>query len=232
MNNHSPVSHFRRGGIFLATAVAVGAMIVAFFVPPWRRRLIVVSASDQRRLEMLAGQSAIALDNARLFREVLDERNYSENVLRSLSDAVMTVDTHGNVVKLNDAARRLLRVKAYEVLTSQTPFRDAVTSVAPGLSIASSVTDLVGAEVELVNTIGREKILRERLAEQILPYDLVMMDCPPSMGLLTLNALVAADGVLFVATANSNVFALDQASGCVRWRFSANSSVRVVPLIR
>ena len=71
---------------------------------------------DQRRLEMLAAQSAIALDNARLFREVLDERNYSENVLRSLSDAVITLDTHGNLVKLNDAACKILRVRAEEVL--------------------------------------------------------------------------------------------------------------------
>jgi adenylate cyclase len=67
---------------------------------------------DQRRLEMLAAQSAIALDNARLFREVLDERNYSENVLRSLSDGVITLDTRGNVMKLNESACRLLRVSA------------------------------------------------------------------------------------------------------------------------
>ena len=71
---------------------------------------------DQRRLEMLAAQSAIALDNARLFREVLDERNYSENVLRSLSNAVLTLDNLGNVVKLNDAAGKILRVRADEIL--------------------------------------------------------------------------------------------------------------------
>ncbi|MCB1747717.1 MAG: GAF domain-containing protein [Gammaproteobacteria bacterium] len=71
---------------------------------------------DQRRLEMLAAQSAIALDNARLFREVLDERNYSENVLRSLSDAVVTLDTAYNVVKLNEAASRLFRLPASDVL--------------------------------------------------------------------------------------------------------------------
>ncbi|MEQ8661560.1 MAG: GAF domain-containing protein [Gammaproteobacteria bacterium] len=71
---------------------------------------------DQRRLEMLAAQSAIALDNARLFREVLDERNYSENVLRSLSDAVVTLDTAYNVVKLNAPAARLLRVPAEDIL--------------------------------------------------------------------------------------------------------------------
>ncbi|MBK6658097.1 MAG: GAF domain-containing protein [Proteobacteria bacterium] len=80
---------------------------------PFRQR-------DQRRLEMLAAQSAIALDNARLFREVLDERNYSENVLRSLSDAVLTIDNLGNVVKLNQAARKLLRVRADEILGAST----------------------------------------------------------------------------------------------------------------
>ena len=71
---------------------------------------------DQRRLEMLAAQSAIALDNARLFREVIDERNYSENVLRSLSDAVITLDRRLNIVKLNAAALTILRVRADEVL--------------------------------------------------------------------------------------------------------------------
>jgi adenylate cyclase len=71
---------------------------------------------DQRRLEMLAAQSAIALDNARLFREVLDERNYSENVLRSLSDGVITLDTSHNIVKLNEAACSIFRVRASEIL--------------------------------------------------------------------------------------------------------------------
>ena len=65
---------------------------------------------------MLAAQSAIALDNARLFREVLDERNYSENVLRSLSDGVITLDTGHSVVKLNAAAARLLGVTSSDVL--------------------------------------------------------------------------------------------------------------------
>ena len=71
---------------------------------------------DQRRLEMLAAQSAIALDNARLLREVLDERNYSENVLRSLSDGVITLDTSHNIVKMNEAASAILRIRPEEVL--------------------------------------------------------------------------------------------------------------------
>ncbi|MFP6781835.1 MAG: adenylate/guanylate cyclase domain-containing protein, partial [Gammaproteobacteria bacterium] len=52
---------------------------------------------------MLGAQSAIALDNARLFREILEERNYSENVLRSLTNGVMTFDTEHNVVKINES---------------------------------------------------------------------------------------------------------------------------------
>ena len=71
---------------------------------------------DQRRLEMLAAQSAIALDNARLFREVLDERNYSENVLRSLSDAVITLDNACNIVKVNKAACTILHTRADVIL--------------------------------------------------------------------------------------------------------------------
>lgn len=71
---------------------------------------------DQRRLEMLSAQSAIALDNARLFREVLEERNYSENVLRSLSNGVLTFDTRHNVVKINDAAARILKRDPQRIL--------------------------------------------------------------------------------------------------------------------
>ena len=76
---------------------------------PFRQR-------DIRRLEMLASQSAIALDNARLFSEVLSERNYSNNVLRSLSNGVLTVDVHGNLVKINEAATKILACESTSVL--------------------------------------------------------------------------------------------------------------------
>lgn len=71
---------------------------------------------DERRLEMLASQSAIALDNARLFSEVLSERNYSNNVLRSLSNGVLTVDVHGNLVKINEAGTKILACLSEDVL--------------------------------------------------------------------------------------------------------------------
>lgn len=71
---------------------------------------------DEKRLEMLASQSAIALDNARLFSEVLSERNYSNNVLRSLSNGVLTVDVHGNLVKINEAGTKILACRSENVL--------------------------------------------------------------------------------------------------------------------
>lgn len=74
------------------------------------------SGRDRRRLENLAAQSAIALENARLFREAVAERNYNENVLRSLTNGVITLDLGFNVVKINDTAARLLGVDPERVL--------------------------------------------------------------------------------------------------------------------
>ncbi|MGD9601477.1 MAG: GAF domain-containing protein [Gammaproteobacteria bacterium] len=74
------------------------------------------SNRDQRRLEMLAAQSAIALENARLFHDVVRERNYTENVLRRLTDGVVTVDIALNIVRINDVAARLLGVRPERVL--------------------------------------------------------------------------------------------------------------------
>lgn len=85
----------------------------------------------------------------------------------------------------------------YDVLTSEESIRGAAVTVDDGLLVVPSTIDLAAAEVELVTTVGREQILRDRFAEaQGLDCDVAMLDCPPSLGLLTLNALAAADEVL------------------------------------
>lgn len=66
----------------------------------------------------------------------------------------------------------------------------------PGLSILPSALDLLGAEIELVNIPNRESVLREILSPYRPMLDYIFIDCPPSMGLLTLNAMVAADSIL------------------------------------
>ncbi len=84
----------------------------------------------------------------------------------------------------------------YDVLISDKSIRAAREEIAPNLWLVPSVIDLAAAEVELVGTVGREQILRDKLVEGNFGSDFILIDCPPSLGLLTLNALVASDEVL------------------------------------
>ena len=84
----------------------------------------------------------------------------------------------------------------YEVLTKGLELEHAVLPVAPNLWAAPALIDLAAAEVELVSVVGREVILRDNLASLNGQYEVVLIDCPPSLGVLTLNALTAANRVL------------------------------------
>ncbi|HVB82027.1 MAG TPA: ParA family protein [Candidatus Binataceae bacterium] len=84
----------------------------------------------------------------------------------------------------------------YDSLVNRTPLAQIVRESRPALYLAPSSTDLVGAEIELATIEGRERRLRAELQEHSTKYNLVLIDTPPSLGLLTLNALVAADSVL------------------------------------
>jgi chromosome partitioning protein len=84
----------------------------------------------------------------------------------------------------------------YEVLTQGMPLAKVRREVAPNLWICGSHIDLAGAELELIGTVGREVILRDHLEADTETFDFIFMDCPPSLSILTLNALCAAREVL------------------------------------
>jgi chromosome partitioning protein len=87
-------------------------------------------------------------------------------------------------------------VSMYDVMTGQADLPAATVRLGEHLWLAPAVIDLAAAEVELVGTVGREQILRDRLAGEVPPAELTLIDCPPSLGLLTLNALAAASDVI------------------------------------
>ncbi|MBR6176725.1 MAG: ParA family protein [Bacteroidales bacterium] len=84
-------------------------------------------------------------------------------------------------------------VSIYEVLTGEA--EPIPVTVFENLDVLPSTLDLSGAEMELSNEAGREYILREAIAPIASKYDYILIDCPPSLGLLTINALTAADEV-------------------------------------
>ena len=83
----------------------------------------------------------------------------------------------------------------YDVLTSEASLSEVARSARENLFVVGSHIDLAAVEVELAGVVGRELILRDQLAEVQDQYDYVIIDCPPSLGVLTLNALCAVEEV-------------------------------------
>jgi|ERR1051325_50381 chromosome partitioning protein len=99
----------------------------------------------------------------------------------------------------------------YDVLVEDTPLRDIVVPTElPTLFVAPSSVDLVGAEVELRDAIGREYYLKRALESVAGDYNYILIDSPPSLGLLTINGLTAAHSVL--VPLQSEYFALEGVS--------------------
>lgn len=110
---------------------------------------------------------------------------------------IIDTDTQGNATSGLGFSKDEIDVTVYEVFTSQNNITEAILhSELDYLHIIASNVQLAGASVELVDTHERERILKKAI-DSIRPnYDYVFIDCPPSLGLITLNCLVAADSVL------------------------------------
>lgn len=118
--------------------------------------------------------------------------------LRGARVLVVDIDPQGNTTSGLGINKRTPTKTIYDVLIEEIPIRDIILPVpgVEGLHVAPATIDLAGAEVELVLAISRETKLRRALTAIVDEYDFIYMDCPPSLGLLTINALTAAQHVL------------------------------------
>ncbi len=109
---------------------------------------------------------------------------------------VVDMDPQGNATTGLGIDRADIDLCMYNVLVDETEVSEAVIERSEGLDVLPSTMHLAGAEVRLVDMFRREYRLKEKLKKAKRKYDYILIDCPPSLGLITLNALVSADSTI------------------------------------
>ncbi|MCW3488967.1 ParA family protein [Dethiobacter alkaliphilus] len=110
---------------------------------------------------------------------------------------LLDIDPQGNATSGIGQEKKNIKVCIYDALINELPLKNIIIkSVIKNLDLVPATIQLAGAEIELVPTMSREVRLRRVLEEVRDLYDYIIIDCPPSLGLLTINALTASDTVL------------------------------------
>jgi len=110
---------------------------------------------------------------------------------------LIDLDPQGNATMGSGVDKNELVASVYDILTKRKKTAEVIVgSAEAGYDVIPANSDVTAAEVELVNEIGREYRLRNALKPLLEQYDYILIDCPPSLNMLTVNALVAAHGIL------------------------------------
>ena len=148
---------------------------------------------------------------------------------------LVDLDPQGNATVSVGLNKGDLNATAFELMVEQQPLSDVVTPLETfGLHCVPADGDLTAAEVALLSVDDREQRLKAALSAGASVYDFVIIDCPPSLNMLTLNALVAADSVLI--TMQCEYFALEGLSALMETintvRQTVNPSLRIEGILR
>jgi chromosome partitioning protein len=139
---------------------------------------------------------------------------------------LVDLDPQGNASMGSGVNKYELERSIYDVLVGTVPVADALQQAAEGgFSVLPANGDVTAAEVELIHAEGRERRLRAALGLVQANFDYILIDCPPSLNLLTLNGLVAADGVIIAM--QCEYFALEGLSALLDTIEQVRSSVNV-----
>ena len=147
---------------------------------------------------------------------------------------LLDMDPQGNASVGLGVDTQELDATIYDVLLNEATAAEAIVSTESGVDVMTANGDLAGAQVELLNEIGRELRLKKALESVQSNYDYVFIDCPPALNVLTINALVASDSVMIPM--QCEYFALEGLSALISTiraiRETLNPSLKIEGLLR